>query len=176
MGTTRARARSERSSGWPSTKGSRWERGSKTWGSPPPAKAVIRTSPNLPNIALWNAPPPAKLGTLFVVSGPNGRRPVASPSPGPSSFWGKRSLKRRTTPRTSKATTLAASPTNVNRSTYSEAFFSTTSGPRDVAGTSTDNTPLRRSYFNPGRPQPRWAWPPGKPSSLLARIGVRISN
>jgi len=41
---------------------------------------------------------------------------------------------------------------------------------------STDNTPSRESYSNPGRPRPRWAWPPGRPLDLLARIGVRISN
>jgi hypothetical protein len=151
----------------------------ETMGLPATCKGYDQDLPESAQHCLWNAPPPAKLGTLSVVSGPNGRRPTASPSLGPSSFWGKRSSKRRTTPRTSKATTLAASLTDVNRSTYSEAFFSTTSGPKDAAGTSTDNTPStpsRKSYSNPGRPRPRWAWPPGTPSSLLARIGVRISN
>jgi hypothetical protein len=65
-GTTPARARSGPSSGWPSTKGSRWARGSKPWGSKLPAKVAIRTSLSLPNTALWNAPPPERLGTPWV--------------------------------------------------------------------------------------------------------------
>ncbi len=175
-GTTPACAKSGPSSGWPSTKGSRWARGSKPWGSKLPAKVAIRTSLSLPNTALWNAPPPERLGTLSVAPGLNGRRPTASPSPGLSSLWGKLSSKRRTTPRTSKITTLAATLIGDNRSTSSEAFFFTTFGPKDAAGISTDNTPSRGSYSSPGRPRPRWAWPPGKPSDLLAMIGVRISN
>jgi hypothetical protein len=60
--------------------------------------------------------------------------------------------------------------------TSSEAFSSTTSGPKDAASISTGSTPSRESYFSPGRPRPRWAWPPGRPSDLLARIEVRKSN
>jgi hypothetical protein len=47
---------------------------------------------------------------------------------------------------------------------------------READSTSTDSTPSSKSSFSPGRPLPRWAWPPGRPLDLLARIEVRISS
>ncbi len=79
-------------------------------------------------------------------------------------------------PRTSKATTWEVSPIDVNRSTSSEASSSTFSGPKDAAFASTDNTPSRKSYSSLGKPRSRWAWPPGKPSSLLVRIEAMLNN
>jgi len=105
--------------------------------------------------------------------GANGRRPTAPTSLGPSFFLGKSFLKRKTTSRTYIAITRAASPIGGSPSTSSGTFYSTTSGPKDVANISTANTPSRGSCSNRGKLRLRLAWPPGGPSGPLARIGIK---
>ncbi len=124
-------------------------------------------------VASRNAPRPKKPGVLSSVSGANGRRPTASPLPGPSFFLGSPCSKKRTTPRTSIATTRVASPTGDNPSTFLGAFYSIISGPKDAEGTLMASTPSKGFCSNLGKLRQRWAWPPGRPLDLLARIGLR---
>ncbi len=105
--------------------------------------------------------------------GANGRRPTASPLPSPSFFLGRPCSKKRTTPRTSIATTRVASLTRDNPSTFLGAFCSIISGPKNAEGTSMANTPSKGFYSNLGKLRRRWAWPPGRPLDLLAKIGLR---
>jgi len=103
----------------------------------------------------------------------NGRRPTASPLPGPSFFLGSSCSKKRTTPRTSIATTRVDSPTGDNPSTFLGAFYSIIYGPKDAEGTLMASTHSKGSCSNLGRLQRRWAWPSGRPLDLLAKIGLR---
>jgi len=91
----------------------------------------------------------------------------------PFILLGEPCLKRKTTPWTSIAITQAAAPIDGNRSTSSGAFCSTTSGPKDATSISTAFTPSKGSCSKLGRPQLRLAWPLGKPSGPLIRIGIR---
>ncbi len=107
------------------------------------------------------------------MSGANGRHPTASPLPSPSFFLGSPCSKKRTTPRTSIATTWVASPTGDNPSTFLGAFCSIISGPKDAEGTLMASTPSKGFCSNLGKLRRRWAWPPGRPLNLLARIGLK---
>jgi len=81
--------------------------------------------------------------------------------------------KKRTTPRTSISTTRVASPTGDNPSTFLGAFCSIIFGLKDAKGTLTASTPSKGFCSNLGKLRRRWAWPPGRPLDLLARIGLR---
>jgi hypothetical protein len=76
-------------------------------------------------------------------------------------------------PRTSIATTRAASPTVGNPSTSLGASCSTIYGLGDVPNTSTVNTPSSAFFFKRGRPRLRSAWPPGGPLDPFTKIGTR---
>jgi hypothetical protein len=89
---------------------------------------------------------------------------------------GRPSSKKKTTPRTFTATIRAASPIDANPSTSSRASYSITSGPKDVANTSTANTPSREFSFNRGRLRPRSAWPPRGPLGPLVILGIGINR
>jgi len=64
-----------------------------------------------------------------------------------------------------------ASPTGDNPSTFLGAFCSIIYGLKDAKGTLMASTPSKGSCSNLGRLWRRWAWPPGRPLDLLARIG-----
>jgi len=80
-----AHAKSERSSGWPSTRACQWAPGSKQWVSKLTAKATTSASRNPPSTASWTVFLLNGLGRPSTTSGKNGRRLTASPSLGPSS-------------------------------------------------------------------------------------------
>ncbi len=86
------------------------------------------------------------------------------------SSWG---IRVRRSGRPPIATTRVASPTGNNPLTFLGAFCSIIFGPEDAKGTLMASTPSKGLCSNLGKLRRRWAWPPGRPLDLLAKIGLR---
>jgi hypothetical protein len=148
-----------------------------TYGDPPPhAKFATRVLRNLHNIASSSAPWPSARGKPISEFGTNGKHPTASCLPGLLCFSVKPSWNMKTTLRGSSCITLAASLILDNRSTYSVAYSSITSGRKDAVGILATIIPSRR--FS-SRPRWRWwrsIWPLGRPLDLTSRLGILTPN